>query len=104
MKTITVLLAAIVSSMVLSACASRPTDWRSVSVRLRQGMNEEQAVAAIGYAPDSADVVRCGVERGAGWECRRLSFNSSGLAEQHPLIVYETNYGGVWRVESWNTP
>ncbi len=84
-----------------SACASRPSDWRSVSLRLQQGMNEDQAIAAIGHPPDSAEVVTCGVDRGSAWQCRRLSFNSSGADAQHALIVYEANYGGVWRVDSW---
>jgi len=49
-------------------------------------MTEEQAIAAIGYAPNTAEVVSCGGgTRGAAWECRMLYFGSSGNDQQHPL-------------------
>ncbi len=91
----------VIATLALSACASRPSDWQSVTLRLQQGMNEDRAIAAIGHRPDSVEVIACGVDRGAAWECRRLSFTSSG-SDPHPLIVYEANYGGVWRVDSWS--
>jgi len=65
-------------------------------------MTENQAIAALGYAPDSAEVVTCGEERGTAWQCRRLSFDSQGTDQRHPLIVYEASQGGVWRVDSWS--
>jgi hypothetical protein len=99
MKTICIVL---IATVVLSACASRPSDWRPMSLRLREGMTEDQAIAAIGYKPDTTEVVTCEGTRGAEWECRMLSFGSSGTDRQHPLIVYEANHQGVWRVDSWN--
>ena len=92
----------LVATLTLSACASRPSVWRPATLHLEAGMNENQAIAAIGSAPDNAEVVTCGVNRGASWECRRLSFTASGTQPPHTLIVYEANYGGVWRVDSWN--
>jgi hypothetical protein len=65
-------------------------------------MSESQAIAAIGYSPDRAEVVTCEGEPSPAWECRRLSFDSSGSEQRHPLIVYEVNQGGIWRVDSWN--
>jgi hypothetical protein len=99
MKTVYILL---IATVVLSACASRPSDWRPFSLRLQEGMTESQAIAAIGYAPNTTEVVTCGGTRGAAWECRMLYFDSSGIDQQHPLIVYEANHNGVWRVDSWN--
>jgi hypothetical protein len=66
-------------------------------------MSEDQAIAAIGFAPDSAEVVTCEADRGAAWECRRLYFGSAGDDKTHPLIVYEANQVGVWRVDSWHS-
>ncbi len=99
MKTLHILL---IATAVLSACASRPSDWQPFGLRLRQGMSESQAIAAIGYAPDTTEVVKCGGEQGAAWECRMLTFNSAGGDRQHSLIVYEANFNGIWRVDSWN--
>jgi hypothetical protein len=99
MKTIYI---ALIATVVLSACASRPGNWQPMSLRLREGMTEDQAIAAIGYKPDTTEVVTCGGSRGAGWECRMLTFGSSGTDQQHPLIVYEANHQGAWRVDSWN--
>ncbi len=93
----------LLATVAMSACASRPSDWRPFGLRLQQGMSESQVIAAIGYAPDRAEVVTCDAERGGAWECRRLSFDSPGFEQHHPLIVYEANQGGVWRVDSWNT-
>jgi hypothetical protein len=77
--------------------------WLPATLHLQPGMNEGQVIAALGSAPDTAEVVTCGMNRGASWECRRLSFTASGTEAPHTLIVYEANYGGVWRVDSWNT-
>jgi hypothetical protein len=65
-------------------------------------MSETQAIAAIGYAPDTTEVVACVEERGPAWECRMLTFNSAGGDRQHSLVVYEANFNGIWRVDSWN--
>lgn len=91
----------LIAAVALSACAARPSDWQPISARLRQGMTEDQAIAAIGYKPSATEVVTCGAP-GATWECRMLSFDSSGSDQQHPLILYEANHQGVWRVDSWN--
>ena len=91
----------LISMAVVCACASRPSDWRDISARLREGMTENQAIAAIGYAPNTTELVNCGAARGTVWECRMLYFGSSA-SEQHALVVYEANYNGVWRVDSWN--
>jgi hypothetical protein len=91
----------LIATMVLSACASRPSDWRPRSLGLKQGMSESQAIASIGYKPNTTDSVTCGGEGGRGWECRMLYFESSGIDPPHPLIVYESNQFGVWRVDSW---
>jgi hypothetical protein len=92
----------LVAAVVLGACASRPSDWRPLSLRLKQGMTESQAIAAIGYKPNTIETVTCGGERGPGWECRLLHFESSGTDSPHPLTVYEAHSYGVWRVDSWN--
>jgi hypothetical protein len=92
----------LISVAVFSACASRPSDWRPFSARLWEGMTENQAIAAIGYAPNTTELVNCEAARGAVWECRMLYFDSSGIEQQHALVVYEANYNGVWRVDSWN--
>lgn len=95
-------IAAALASTILSACASRPSDWRPLSLHLREGMTESQAIAAIGYPPNTTEVVNCGASRGPAWDCRMLYFDSSAVDQQHSLIVYEANHSGTWRVDSWN--
>src|SRR5271165_6891812 len=56
-KTVYILL---IATVALSACAARPSDWRPISLRIRQGMTEGQAIAAIGYKPNTTEVVTCG--------------------------------------------
>ncbi len=92
----------LIATVISSACASRPSDWQPISLRLKEGMSENQALAAIGYAPNTTEVVNCGAAGGVAWECRMLTFDSSGIDQHHPLIVYEANHNGVWRVDSWN--
>jgi hypothetical protein len=73
-----------------------------MSQHLREGMTEDQALAAIGYAPSTTEVVNCGAAQRAAWDCRMLTFDSSRTGQQHALIVYEANHNGTWRVDSWN--
>jgi hypothetical protein len=61
-------------------------------------MAEQQAIAAIGYSPDSASVTTCGPENKL-WECRLLKYGD--LSTVHDLIIYEQKIGGAWYVNSW---
>jgi hypothetical protein len=90
----------------MTACAtcatspSRPQDWRHYSLRLQQGMTEEQAIAAIGYSPNSVDLNFCGANSSS--QCRILSYDSTGQApDWHPLTVWEQSRNGAWIVFAW---
>jgi len=51
------------------------------SLRLKVGMTEKEAIAAIGWQPDSAEASTCGGETGSPWQCRIVSIprQSRGL-------------------------
>ena len=90
---------------VLSACDahtssrlidSRPVDWRPFSLRLKEGMTEKAAIAAIGYQPDSASVRACG--KGSGqFRCRMLNYDGN----RQLVIIFQENKNGAWQVNSW---
>jgi hypothetical protein len=92
----------------VTACATspsrpqRPQDWRSYTLRLQQGMTEEQAIAAIGYAPNSVNLNFC--EADSSSQCRILSYDSTGqVPDWHPLTVWEQSRNGKWIVIAWRT-
>lgn len=87
-------------TVALSACGPvRPIDWRPYSLRLAQGMTERQAISAIGYQPDRAQVTTCAAGTNDAWRCRILSFDSVNL---HELTLYESDISGEWRLSSWS--
>jgi hypothetical protein len=105
---------AAIASLLLAACnttsvtssqpitaPSRPQDWGSFSLKLEQGMTEQQAIAAIGYSPDSASVTTCGPRDQPNklWDCRLLKYGDLGT--RHDLMIYEEKIGGAWYVNSW---
>ena len=86
-------------AIALTACEdvhSRPNDWRQASLVLKPGMTEEEAVVAIGYLPDSAQVKTCGTDVDQAWECRIISYNG-----KYDLQIVEANVDGAWLVNSW---
>lgn len=90
----------------VTACASspstptRPQDWRRYSLRLQDGMTEEQAIAAIGYSPDSVNLNVCGAPSNS--QCRILSYDSTGQGlDWHPLTVWESSRNGKWTIIAW---
>ncbi len=107
-------ISAAVALLVLTACnttsvtssqsitaSSRPFDWRPFSLRLQQGMSEQQAIAAIGYLPDSASVTTCGPREKPKemWQCRLLKYGD--IHSNYTLTIYEAKIGDAWHVNSW---
>jgi hypothetical protein len=81
--------------IVLSGCF----DPNAASLRLRQGMTENEAIAAVGQPPTSAEVRVCGGQN-SRWNCRILKFKAPGQSDE--MIVYEAQSAGEWRVSSWS--
>jgi hypothetical protein len=84
--------------IVLSGCAAR-FDPNAASLRLRQGITENEAIAAVGQPPTSAEVRVCGGQN-SPWNCRILEFKAPD--QIHEMAVYEAQSAGEWRVDSWS--
>src|SRR5271157_6016501 len=55
------------------------------SLRLKAGMTEKEAIAAIGWQPDSAEVRTCGGETERPWQLRVLVFSPLGNQQREYL-------------------
>jgi len=85
--------------MTLAACEGgqwRPDDWRQASLRLQLGMTEEEAITAIGFPPDSAEMRTCGTKTETSGTCRIIAYDGT-----HDLQIIEAHVEGVWLVNSW---
>lgn len=73
-------------------------DWGPFSLRLSEGMTEEQAINAVGYQPNMAELRTCGTASAKGaWQCRVLTFGN-----QHSnLTILERRSDEAWLVNSW---
>jgi hypothetical protein len=68
-------------------------------------MTEQQAIAAIGYSPDSASVTTCGPRDQPKqlWQCRILKYDYDPFrGPGHTLTIYEAKIGDAWYVDSWS--
>ena len=63
------ILAALVA---LSVQPAQAYDWSSFSLRLRDGMTDQEAISAIGYLPTRVESKTCGTKTKHPWSCRFL--------------------------------
>jgi hypothetical protein len=74
-------------------------DWGPFSLRLRQGMTEQEAINAIGYLPNKVEQKTCGSNSSGGaWSCRILAYSDF----RGSLRVYEQHNGDLWVVNGWD--
>ena len=67
---------------------------RSISGRLQEGLNEDQAMSITGR-PDSVVLQNCGMKTASPWQCKIYHFDT-GLD-----VLFERRPDGVWAVNSW---
>jgi len=73
-------------------------DWGPFSLRLQEGMTEQEAINAIGYSPNKVEQRTCGSDSvGGSWSCRILTYGDF----YGSLTVYEQRSGGLWVVNGW---
>jgi hypothetical protein len=73
-------------------------DWGASSLRLSDGMTEQDAINAIGYQPNKVHLETCGAESAGGaWDCRVLTFGD----RRNNLTVLERRSDESWVVNSW---
>lgn len=73
-------------------------DWGPFSLRLAEGMTEQEAINAVGYRPNKVDQTTCGANSAGGaWDCRILTFGDL----YGNLMVLERRSGSLWVVNSW---
>jgi hypothetical protein len=74
-------------------------DWGPYSLRLSEGMTEQQAINTVGYLPNRAEQDTCGGNTTSGeWSCRILTFGD----RRNNLTIWERREGEVWLVNNWN--
>jgi hypothetical protein len=74
------------------------TDWGPSSLRLVEGMTEEEAIKAVGQWPSKAEVTTCGSESSSGeWTCRILTFGD----RYSSLRIFERR-DDQWVVNNWS--
>lgn len=99
-RRISVLFVCMILNWITAPTHARParTDWGPFSLRLSEGMTEQQAVDAIGYGPNRAELRTCGTDKAGGeWDCRILTFGD----QSSNLIIYERRSDQLWVVNSW---
>jgi hypothetical protein len=78
--------------------ASYGFDWGPFSLRLKEGMTEQQAINAVGYQPNKVEQKTCGQDAvGGAWACRVLTFGDV----YGNLRILERRAGSSWVVNSW---
>jgi hypothetical protein len=92
--------ACVILSWISAPAFARParTDWGPFSLRLSEGMTEQQAIKAIGYGPNRAELSTCGADTADGeWNCRIITFGD----QYSNLTIYERSSDEGWIVTSW---
>ena len=74
-------------------------NWGPYSFRLAEDMTEQQAISAVGYQPNKAELTTCGTQSSSGpWDCRILTFGNS----RSYLMIFERRSGDSWVVNNWS--
>ena len=96
-------LASVALCIVTAPSFASEMDWGPSSLRLTQDMTEQQAVDAVGYRPNKAELTTCGTEASSGpWTCRILTFGN----RRKNLTVFQRDAGDdtigrLWVVNHW---
>jgi hypothetical protein len=79
--------------------ARRRNGLGAFSLRLSEGMTEQQAITAVGYQPNRAEQQTCGRASTTGeWDCRILTYG-----DRHSnLVIMERRSDESWVVNNWN--
>ena len=73
--------------------------WGPFSLVLSEGMTEQEAINAVGYSPNKAELSTCGSESvGGAWNCRILTWGD----RYNYMRVYERRSGGLWVLNNWS--
>ena len=73
-------------------------NWGPFSLRLSEGMKEQEAINAVGYLPSKVELKTCGTESTQGaWDCKILTYGDL----YSNLTIFERRSGGSWVVNSW---
>jgi hypothetical protein len=90
--------ACIVLCWISAPSLAAATDWGPFSLRLSEGMTEQQAINAVGYQPNRAEVEICGANSKKGpWDCRVLTYGD----RHNNLTILEQRSGDSWVVNGW---
>jgi hypothetical protein len=80
----------------VAACAD--TDWGCLSMRMREGMSEQEVMNAMGYRPNKVEMTTCGSQTPQPWSCKKYTFGGSYNAI---MVLFERGDEGNWLVNSW---
>lgn len=99
--------AIVIISVLLMGCAGGNDQVKysgpsasEISLRLDQGLSEQQVINKIGYSPSKAEITGCGPTRST--PCKVFYYNfSSGDTLFIYFYKYE-EYNNMWLVVAWN--
>ena len=81
--------------------ATTPTvDYRSLSVRLKPGMSEQNVIDLMGQ-PTSSKLTNCGQAVGPSWPCKMLVYGSDST-NSLVILFRSADSTDNWVVSSWN--
>jgi hypothetical protein len=82
--------------------ATTPTfvDYRSLSLRLKPGMSEQNVIDLLGQ-PMRSKLSSCGKALGRPWPCKMLVYGSDG-GSSLVILFRSVDSTDTWVVSSWN--
>jgi hypothetical protein len=86
----------------ISTQATTPSfvNYRSLSLRLKPGMSEENVIDLVGQ-PASSKLTTCGQTLGRPWPCKMLVYGSDAGNSLFVFLQF-ADPEGKWVVTSWN--
>src|SRR5437588_7797751 len=75
-------------------------DYRTLSLRLKPGMSEQNVIDLLGQ-PVSSKLTNCGQSLGRPWPCKMLVYGSDA-SNSLVILFRSTDSTGKWVISSWN--
>jgi hypothetical protein len=74
-------------------------DWGCLSMRVQDGMTEQEVMNAMGYRPNKVEMDTCGSRTSHSWSCKVYTFGGS---YSQIVVWFQRADEGYWIVNSWS--